>query len=147
MSETRVVLDTKEWDSFISGVSGKMKDVAGLLSAAANMFAFKDIIDHFSKEEGPDGRWADRKEPYKSLMERKGYTKILQVTGNLRQSISPANMSRSGRNSITIFANAPYSGALDEGTSNMKARPFMWLSDDVQQKMVDAILAMAMEGA
>lgn len=164
MSENRVVLDTKEWDQFFAGVTGKLKDVAGLLMSAASLFAFKDIIEHFSREEGPDGAW-----PKRSSATQQAYAKIaagiwqppkgmragsfnpsnklLQLTGNLRQSINPTNMSRRGQDSINIFANAPYAGRHDEGGGGIPARPFMWLSDEVQDKMLDAILTMAMEGA
>lgn len=163
MSDTKVVLDTKEWDKFISGVTGKLADVAGLLMTAANLFAFKDIIDHFSKEEGPNGSWPKRspatQEAYAKIaagiwnapkrMRAGSFSptnKLLQLTGNLRQSINPGNMERAGKNSIVIFANAPYAGRHDAGGGGIPARPFMWLSDKVQDKMLDAIMELAMEG-
>ena len=62
-------------------------------------------------------------------------------------SINPTNMERRGRDSISIFANAPYAGRHDEGGDGTPARPFMWLSDEAQDKMVDAVLTLAMEGA
>lgn len=144
MSETRVVLDTKQWDIFFSKLEGKMKAIGNILMSAVTLYAYQDIMDHFAKEEGPDGRWADRKEPYKSYIERKGYTKILQVTGNLRQSIS---FSKLGPSSVKVIANAPYSGRLDEGSGSMPARPFMWLSDSAQDKILDTIMKLATEGA
>ena len=155
-------LDTSEWTKWINGTAGKLKDVGKLLASAASLFAFKDIVEHFSKEEGPNGSWQKRSPatqiaygkiaaglwaPPRGM--RAGSfspsNKLLQLTGNLRQSIGPGNMTVK-RDSVTIFANAPYSAVHDEGGKNMPARPFMWLNDDVQEKMLDVILTMATEG-
>ena len=110
---------------------------------AAEAFLFQDINQHFRNEEGPEGPWAQRKEPYRSRMERAGYRKLLQVTGNLRGSIVPGNMERASKDTIKIHANAPYSGWLDEGTSVMRERPFMWASGFAQDKMLDLVLEIA----
>lgn len=143
MSQAVVELDAKQWKEFFAKSRDNLKDLAKILSIAAGAFVFQDIDDHFRAESGPDGAWAPRREPYKSRMERAGYTKLLQVTGNLRQSILPTNIQRVSDDTISIFANAPYSGGLDEGTDNIKARPFMWASDEVQGKMLELVLELA----
>ncbi len=143
MSETKVTLDVSEWAAFIANTTDKMKRLAVSMYSIITTYAYQDIIDHFRKETGPEGDWADRQEPYKSYIEGKGYTKILQVTGNLRQSIS---FSRPDSSSIAVIANAPYSGSLDEGNKGMPARPFMWLTDRAQDKMMNAIMGFIEEG-
>lgn len=143
MSPAIVELDTKEWREFFNKSRDNLKDLAKVLSIAAGAFVFRDIDDHFRAESGPEGGWPARREPYKSRMERAGYTKLLQVTGNLRQSILPSNIQKVSDDTISVFANAPYSGALDEGTDNMKPRPFMWASEEVQGKMLELVLELA----
>lgn len=143
MTQAVVSFDTREWQDFFEKSKENLRDIARVLMVAAGAFVFQDIEQHFRGEEGPDGTWAPRKEPYKSRMERAGYTKLLQVTGNLRQSILPTNMIRVTNDSISVFANAPYSGYLDEGTNNMRERPFMWASDETQGKMLELVLELA----
>jgi phage gpG-like protein len=145
-------LDVHEWTDFLTGTLGRLKDVSKLIIAAAQMFAFGDINQHFRDEHGPDGKWKPRLASTDAAYDRRGgkyrsTNKILQLTGNLRQSILPTNIKKLGPTSISIFANAPYGNRHDEGTGGMPARPFMWLSDDAKQKMVDAIATLAMEGA
>lgn len=143
MTQTRVELDVKEWTDFLRKSESNLRDPARVLMTAAGAFLFQDIDQHFRGEEGPAGSWAPRKEPYRSRMERAGYRKLLQVTGNLRGSIMPSNMERASKDSIRVFANAPYSGWLDEGTRVMKERPFMWASGFAQDKMLDLVLEIA----
>jgi len=163
VSETKVILETREWDTFIAKVSGKLKDTGKLLSTVASLFAFKDIMDHFQQEEGPDSKWQRRspstQEAYSKIaagiwkppkgMRAGSFSptnKLLQLTGNLRQSINPGTMKQSS-DSVTIFANAPYSAVHQEGGGGIPARPFMWLSDDAQDKMLDAMMTLIAEGA
>ena len=79
--------------------------------------AFKDVMDHFDKEEGPDSKW----KPIK----RKG--KILQDTGMMRQSFRPYPY-RTTSNEVIFYDFQPYSKMQDEGTKNIPSRKFMWMS-------------------
>lgn len=143
MTAARVEFDAREWTDFLKKSEANLRDPARVLMAAAEAFLFQDIDQHFRSEEGPGGSWAQRKEPYRSRIERAGYRKILQVTGNLRGSIMPGNMVRASKDSVRVFANAPYSGYLDEGTPVMRGRPFMWASSIAQDKMIDLVLEIA----
>lgn len=158
----RVTLETEEWSEWIKTTFAKLENVQALLQAAAQAFAFQDIIEHFRKEEGPAGKWKPRSDStqakYAKIQAglwkpprgaRRGSfsptNKLLQLTGNLRQSVLPTNVEPVGRSSLRIFANAPYSAVHDVGGRAIPARPFMWLSDTAQEKMVDAIAQMVME--
>ena len=60
------------------------------------------------------------------------------MTGKLRNSILPMNVkSKLAANGIVVFSNVKYSATHDYGDDgrNIPARPFMWLSDEAQEKM------------
>lgn len=164
MSEEAVIeLDTSLWDTFLKEVLGRAARPIQLLRAAAEAFAFQDIIDHFRTETGPGGRWPARAQStqfaYAMIQSGqwkapRGYqsgsfnptNKLLQLTGFLRQSIVPQNITDVGRDGIKLFSTDPKSGAHDRGGTNLPQREFMWLSENVQQKMADAIAQMLLEG-
>lgn len=163
MSETEVVLDMSNWDTFMAEMFGRIQRPLQLLKAAAEAFAFQDIIEHFRNEEGPSGHWPARAEStqraYAMIQSGQwkppsGYSagsfspsnKLLQLTGFLRQSIVPQNTTPYGRDAIKIFSTDKKSGAHDAGTRNIPQRQFMWLSDNVQEKMASAIAQMIIEG-
>jgi len=136
---------------FMKDISNNLKDAdkKKQFYSFLGIEVFADIIDHFENEEGPNGPWQQRSEPYKSIIEGKGFTKILQVTGNLRQGFQPiqggGNL-RKTSDGILWFNKAktsngfPYAAAHDEGTAKLPQRKFMWLSQKRLDKMGDLIL-------
>ncbi len=113
-------LQIKNWDQFITGIRDKIrgttktKQYAGIISANV----YRDIIQHFEDEKGPNGRWQKFSKSYLEAINGtaiyrtiKGNVriripaenlktkpkpprkmgKLLQVTGRLRQSFVPKN--------------------------------------------------------
>ena len=121
---------------FLSGITKKFEGVKkGDLDYAKRIspIVFADVISHFEKEQGPTGKWAEWSEPYKERMEKigKGGNKILQDSGNLRQSFFPFNFRRSSKgilwfNPAKTKGGFPYAPHHDETAQT--TRPYMWLS-------------------
>lgn len=134
-----VSFDDKEWRDMLETINKNVKDPKPVLRAAFGTRGFKDIIDHFQAERGPDGMWAEWAESTKA---KRGNGKKLQDTGNLRQNFLPGNIRDSGRDSIVFFNSTPYAATHDLGNSsrNIPQREFMYLSDKAQEDMLKIIL-------
>ena len=165
MSQVTLELNTSEWDTLIRQLSANVKKSQRFLKTAAGIYGFQDIIQHFRDESGPDGRWAPRsavtQERYAminsgQIKPPRGVAagafnptnKLLQLTGTLRQSLLPTNkgIENHGSDSVRIFSNVVYSRRHNEGGDGVPKREFMWLSDGAQEKMVNAIIQMILEG-
>lgn len=157
-----VSIDVREWDAFFDSIGVKIKNGANLLKVAFNTAGFKDVIDHFDKEEGPSGRWKPRAESTQTrysliasgrIAPPKGFkrgsfspsNKLLQLTGNLRKSFLPGNIRKLDSQTIVFFNNALYSSGHDEGTKTIPQREFMWLSDRAQDRMAEIVLSLLSE--
>jgi phage gpG-like protein len=155
----QISIDTTEWDEFLRGLVNGLKSTAPYLQAAYMTLGFKNIIEHFEREEGPDGSWprraASTQEMYAAIESGRrkppkggragSYSpsnKILQLTGRTRGSILPGgnNVRQAGPHAVMVLAGTEYSGPLDEGTGRMPARPFMWLSPDTQDDIGGMVL-------
>ena len=120
------------------------KKFIGLMSVVV----YRDIVDHFEKEEGSDGPWVKWSTYHEQIMVEsgKGGNKILQDTGVLRNSFKPTNV-KSTKEGIAWFNNAktkngfPYAFAHDEGGSQLPKRDFMWASDKALEDMANNMLA------
>ena len=88
----------------------------------AVIIGYRDIIQHFQREEGPQAKWA-------GLKFRKG--RILQDTGRLRTSIM-FNMSG---NTGYIGTNVLYAATHQFGRDNIPARPFLWFTDRAKKSI------------
>lgn len=151
MTDTVVLLDDREWQGFLRDMKKKLQDPFALLKVGAMTYGFKDIIDHFSKEEGPEGKWPKRKESTQKAYAIMGKrhakynpsNRLLQLTGNLRKSLLPTsgNTKQQGRYGILLFTNVPYAGRHNYGEGKTPKREFMFLSGPAQQQMVDLILS------
>lgn len=149
------VFEDKELRKFLQNMDERLKNIKdgkrqymGLLSA----IIFKDVTEHFEKEEGPDGKWKPWSKIYRDHMNEigRGGNKILQFDGRLRQTFKPTN-TRSNSEGISWFNNAktkggfPYAAAHDEGGGSLPAREFMWASDGALEKMAEQTLAFILE--
>lgn len=92
----------------------RLKDMSGAMDKIS-FFMWKDVMDHFAKEQGPAGKW-------KPLKYRKG--KILQDTGRLRASI----IQRPERKRAILETTVPYAGTHQYGTGRVPQRKFLYLS-------------------
>lgn len=114
---------------------------------------FEDIIDHFEKQEGGQGRWQAWSESYTKFMQRIGRSgnKILQFSGRLRQSFKPTNYRVTGQgviwyNDAKTKGGYPYAFAHDTGQHKMPMREFMWLSKKGGDKIEKVLLAYLRDG-
>lgn len=165
-------LDDREWRRFARTILLNNGNKANLLRLAFNTDGFKDIDDHFRKEEGPKGKWKKRKASTQKryakigsgqwktpkFASRAGFNpsnKLLQMSGKLRGSILPTNIRRVDKNTIMIFSNADYSKIHDEGgtfkawgrnTAKMPQRKFMWVGPTAIQRMQDTIMRTVLRG-
>lgn len=147
MAEEYAVLDDaraqrflKEIDSKVTEVAEKRREVVGLLGAVI----FRDVMDHFAKESGPQGAWKAWSKAYKAHMTAvgKGGNRLLQDTGRLRGSFQPGNY-RVQNDGVLWFNPArtssgfPYAAHHDETAKT--TRPFMWISDPALDELQDVI--------
>lgn len=156
MSELSFVVDDKEWKIKIKKLTKNVKDKIALLNSAFSVAGYKDVIQHFRDEKGPDGKWKKRsaftnkmydeiasgKRPPPIGTPRGAYSssnKILQLTGNLRKTLSPTDTKSSGSDKIVFFSSTKYSGQHDEGLNGLPKRKFMWLSGKAKDLMAEII--------
>lgn len=131
--ETTVVIDDKQVRHLINGliknarqISARSKKYVGLLSSVV----FRDVIDHFEKQQGPNGKWAPWSPAYRRYMvsKGKGGNLILSDTGRLRQGWQPSRY-RLTRDGILWFNPVRYAAQHDEGRKPYPQRKFTWISD------------------
>lgn len=146
-----VILDDREWRGFFNKLRFNLKNPLAKLKAGYATFGYKDIIDHFDKEEGEGGKkWKKRKaSTQRAYKLRNKYNKkynptnkLLQMTGALRQSIlsgKKTNVKNVGRSGILVFSRVKYGGVHNYGSNkkNIPKREFMWLSGKSTQQIVD----------
>lgn len=151
MAENSVaILQAGSWDRFFKKVDSTLKNPVQVLSAAYGTRGYRDIIDHFEKEEGPNGKWASRSDAtqrsyasrQRSDAKYSPFNKILQLSGDTRKSITPTSYKKEGRDAIKVFAGTNYSGQHDRGEGGLPQRSFMWLSKSALQDMAKIILGL-----
>ena len=161
-----VRLDLGQWETSLSKAIKLMGQKESLLERAFKIRGIQDIQQHFKSEKSPEGeRWAPWKPAYarwrqaysarraSSRAKRAASTRgrpvgpglILQLSGYLRKTML-APVLRSSPGVLKVEAVPGYSGYLDEGTDNMKARPFMGLSSKAKDDMQNIILTAIAKG-
>jgi hypothetical protein len=148
------VFDDKDMRDFFGKINSRLEKVkdgkseyVGLLSA----IVFKDVMDHYEKEQGSKGSWKPWSKSYKDHMQKIGRAgnQILQFDGKLRQNFLPTNW-KSVSDGIYWFNNAktksgyPYAAAHDDGSGRLPQRDFMWLSDKAIDSMSEQTLMFMM---
>lgn len=143
--------DTSKVQAFLRRLQENKKDVLKAddsFVSTISMFVFQDVISHFEKERGSEGKWKAWSKVYRAHMESigKGGNKILQDTGRLRQSFTPGQWrSRPGGiewyNPAKTKSGFPYAAAHDRGGPKLPKRDFMWLSDKAMDKIAKATAA------
>jgi hypothetical protein len=103
-------------------------------------------MDHFKKEEGPDGKWKPWSDAYKQAMEKAGYggNKILQFSGRLRQNFKPSSYRKDAKG-ILWFNDAQTKGAFPYAAFHDETREFMWASPKAIDQICEQTLAFMME--
>ena len=132
----------------LKAVDNGEKKFAALLSA----IVYGDIMDHFKKEEGPQGKWPAWSKIYREHMDKigQGGNNLLQFSGRLRQNFLPTSV-RTTKDNIEWFNNAktkkgfPYAAAHNEGGSKLPKRNFMWASDNAVERMAKNTLGFILD--
>ena len=120
-----VILEDKALREFLKRVTERAKNPQQVeeIKRVIDMIAFQDIIEHFRKEEGPDGSWDPWSSIYSQHMARVGRSgnKILQWNGRLRQNLN--HKSRFKKDGLEWFNNATVSSVSrpQSGTSSGKS--------------------------
>lgn len=155
MAEIAVAeFDDREVRAFLKNLKGRLKDIKdgsrkymGLLSA----IVYGDIMDHFKKQEGPNGSWPAWSALYREHATRAGKVEsqnMLKWSGHLRQNFKPTDYRITNQgplwyNNATTKSGFPYAFHHDEGAK--KKRPFMWLSDTAMEKVEEQTLAFMLD--
>ena len=136
----------KDIDEQMDGVIDRDRQYVQLVGA----IAFGDVMDHYAKGEGPDGKWKPWSAAYTSHMNsiKKGGNNVLMDTGRMRNTtLFPFQGSGAAKDAILINPAKtkakkpfPYAFAHNEGGSQLPKREFMWLSDKGMQKVADQTL-------
>jgi phage gpG-like protein len=155
--------DSKEWDRILKKLESKWtglgktnSPVKRALSDVISIFVYKDVMDHFDKEKGPEGSWQEWSDIYAAHMRKigRGNNKKLQFSGKLRQTFTPGSY-RSNSDGIVFYNNAktkggfPYAAAHNDGGSKSGRPPqreFMWLSDKGLKGIIGSIEDWLKEG-
>lgn len=125
----------------------RFKAGASEYAALLSTVVFRDIIEHFEKEEFQPFPTAPWSKIYREHMDAigKGGNQLLQDSGRLRQSFLPTNH-RLVSEGILWFNPAktksgfPYAYAHDTGGPKLPQRSSMWLSDEAREKMDELTL-------
>ena len=144
------VFENKEITDFIVQLEEKLKTIPSgeeKFRKLASVIVYRDVLDHFEKEAGPNGKWEHWSFLYTVQMEKrgKGGNKILQDSGRLRNNFKPTNV-RGGKDGTVWFNDAttksgfPYAHAHNEGEGNLPKREFMWFSEKALDKLAEQTL-------
>ena len=156
MSDVFAKFTYKAIDGFFKKLTKNLDDVVKLNAAFAGAIGavvFRDVIDHFEKEQGPKGAWAPWSRSYYEYMESigSGNNLILQDSGKLRQSFLPTNYRKSPDgllfyNKAKTKSGYPYAWAHNEGDGNLPQREFMWLSKTASDNLGKVTLGYLLNG-
>lgn len=143
----------------------RLKDTMEL-NKMVSMMAYRDVIEHFDLEQGPDGRW--KKLEMSTIESRKhGGSKPLQDTGRLKRSIRFRGTLTEAHVYTTLSYAGPHQfGAkipdrkakgkkpmpIHDGRGNLffrrfakgftlPSRPFLWISKSLREKLGGSILS------
>lgn len=156
VSDVEIKFDDREVVEFFKKLTKNLDDISKSQQAFAGAIGavvFKDVIDHFEREQGPSGKWKKWSRSYDEYMKAigKGGNKILQDTGRLRQSFAPTNY-RKATDGIVFYNNAktkdgyPYAWAHNEGDGRLPQREFMWLSKTASDNLSKVTLGYLLNG-
>jgi phage virion morphogenesis protein len=142
-----VSIDTRELEAKLRNILNQIKypfrykEIVDTIQVEV----FKDIADHFRREEGPEGRWQQWSDGYKKYRQSigKGSGKILQLTGRLRNSTVLGGKSD---DEIRWINKTEYAGKHQWGTAGMPQRKFLWVSDKALETMAVNVLTLIHSG-
>ena len=142
-------LEDKVWQNFVDKLNSGFGTAATLLKKAFLIIWPRESAGHFEAESGPEGGWPALSPVYAAMRARRegGGFKMLQISGFLRKSTTLNPKLVEFPQGLEAISDVPYSGYLDEGTSRMPSRPFMWLGDNAQQNIMNTIMEAILNNA
>jgi len=163
MAIAELKFESKGWEDLLVKFKTQLGNPAPFLLRLGQTQGFSDIQQHFSEERGPEGSWAPWSPAYarkrmggieerarkrrtsEGRIIRKAGGKILQDTGDMRNSLLPGSGSARiiDRQTVMLFSNKKYSRTHDVGDPkrNIPARPFMWISEKQKSLMAKSVVA------
>ena len=168
MSSFELKIDTSKFNALMARLSDKTR-WRTILRTVSSVIAFKEVIQHFRDEKGPEGPWPDWSPAYKqyraklanrlatpsarkraraSGVQPVAFSKKLVLTGNLRQSFMTP-FAPPSTDEVSVLSNhQPYSRRHDRGTGGMPQRQFMWLGNSGLELIAKNFLfSLSREGA
>lgn len=107
--------------------------------AKAKLIMFQDVMNHFKREEGPEGKWQklSKLTLYRRRKKGKG-AKILRDTGRLMGDITAI----SGNDGAEVGTNDIRARTHQEGDKerNIPARTFAFLSEEANERILDVMV-------
>jgi len=104
---------------------------------------FKDVMEHFNREEGPSGKWLKFLNPKTGQRQDirpygRGGNKLLQDTGRLKNSI----ISISTNEGAEVGTNVVYAPTHQFGNKNrnIPQRMFLWLSEKAETEIIKVFM-------
>jgi hypothetical protein len=139
MASATIVFSYQEVEKFFSDIRKNVSDIMDhrrVYWSAISVIGFRDVIEHFEKEQGEKSRWKPWGALYRAHMRKigRGDNKILQDTGRLRQTTMMPVRPTEIKKGYLVFNPAqtskgfPYAFAHDRGGPILPKRDFMWLS-------------------
>ena len=147
--ENQLILDA------LGGVGQALKRIeagAKQYNAIVGTTVYKNVLEHFELQEGPDGGWKAWSDIYEQHMQKRGKAGnlLLQDTGRMRNSFRPSNF-RHVPGGVLFYNPAktsegfPYAYAHDKGGDKLPQRQFMWLSDFAMEEVADKTVAFVLD--
>lgn len=142
-------LDDNTVQKFLKTVQKRFGDVSKGNRVVANMIyprVFRDVIQHFKDEKGPDGQWTAWSDAYAEHMARIGKSgnRLLQDTGRLRNAFEVGTHQPADGflfvNKAKTDAGFPYAQAHDEGGPKLPKRQYMWVSMEALEDVGSMVL-------
>mgnify|MGYP003609601974 CR=1 FL=1 len=154
--DARITFDSDKARRFFRQVHTNVKEISQAHRSyvdAISVLVFQDVMDHFKREQGSDGKWKNWSKLYAERMAAlgKGGNKKLQDSGRLRQSFMPKNYRAKSTgiqwyNPAKTKAGFPYAAAHDLGGDVLPKRDFMWLSNKALQRISQLTAEYMMKG-
>ena len=147
MAEFEVRMDAAKVLAMLSRIGDK-NSWRKILKSLVSVFGFKDVIDHFGKEQGEDGKWPALSPAYRKWKSRKypGRQKLV-LSSRLRQSFLPANTRYEGNDGVAFFNPVEYADKHDLGKDGVPQRQFMWLSGRAMNQLERGLLDQMTRGS
>jgi len=139
--QTVTLAGDKEFINKIRAIYDRAKNPTRAMQAVSNLMR-RDVLKHFKDESDESGRWPDLKPATWKWKQAKGYSNMLQNTGDLRRNCLPDHT----RNQAIVRNDLAYAGKQNSGKGSTPAREFMWLSKGVMEEIRYKMMSFIKDG-